>query len=206
MKTEIWNGHPIRFVEYSGEWWAVAADITRALGLSQTTRALNAVDPENRTLTIIKGAETSIKPDIEVNIINELGIYEMIFVSRKKEALEFRKWVFKVLKTLRQKAGLEGFEVFRLMDKEHQKKAMDYLHDNKTDIDKRDYIKANTIANKAVSNLHGFPKMLGKGEMTKEMLRDRESILEDAVGLMAMNSRFGLDLSVSKAVYARYGM
>ncbi len=33
MKTENWNGHKIRFVEQSGEWWAVLADITGALGL-----------------------------------------------------------------------------------------------------------------------------------------------------------------------------
>ena len=23
MKTEIWNGHSIRFVKIKGEWWAV---------------------------------------------------------------------------------------------------------------------------------------------------------------------------------------
>jgi len=26
MRTELWNGHPIRFVERDGEWWAVAAE------------------------------------------------------------------------------------------------------------------------------------------------------------------------------------
>jgi prophage antirepressor-like protein len=26
IRTENWNGHPIRFVERDGEWWAVAAD------------------------------------------------------------------------------------------------------------------------------------------------------------------------------------
>lgn len=27
MKTEIWNGHKIRFVQKEGEWWAVAKDV-----------------------------------------------------------------------------------------------------------------------------------------------------------------------------------
>lgn len=30
MKTEIWNGYPIRFVEKNGEWWAVLKDVCDA--------------------------------------------------------------------------------------------------------------------------------------------------------------------------------
>ena len=33
IKTENWNGYEIRFVERSGEWWAVLADIAKALNL-----------------------------------------------------------------------------------------------------------------------------------------------------------------------------
>lgn len=33
MKTELWNGYEIRFVEKDGEWWTVLKDITNALGL-----------------------------------------------------------------------------------------------------------------------------------------------------------------------------
>lgn len=33
MKTEIWNGHLIRFVEKDGEWWAVLNDVCNALNL-----------------------------------------------------------------------------------------------------------------------------------------------------------------------------
>ena len=35
IRVENWNGHKIRFVEVNpGDWWAVLADITKALGLS----------------------------------------------------------------------------------------------------------------------------------------------------------------------------
>lgn len=35
IRTEIWNGHEIRFVEKEpGEWWAVLSDVTNALSLS----------------------------------------------------------------------------------------------------------------------------------------------------------------------------
>lgn len=43
MKTELWNGYSIRFVEKDSEWWAVAADVCNALGLKQTTRALSGI-------------------------------------------------------------------------------------------------------------------------------------------------------------------
>lgn len=33
IRTENWNGHPIRFVERDGEWWAVLADVAMALDM-----------------------------------------------------------------------------------------------------------------------------------------------------------------------------
>ena len=37
-KTEVWNGHEIRFVEKEpGEWWAVAADVASALDYALAT-------------------------------------------------------------------------------------------------------------------------------------------------------------------------
>ena len=43
MKTEIWNGYFIRFIEKGGEWWAVAKDVCDALGLVQVTRAISSL-------------------------------------------------------------------------------------------------------------------------------------------------------------------
>jgi hypothetical protein len=70
---------------------------------------------------------------------------------------------------------------------------------------KVDYIKANTIADKAVSTLHGYPKLVKKSDMDEAMLRDREPILADTVELMVLNERFHLGLSVSDQVYQKYG-
>jgi hypothetical protein len=67
-----------------------------------------------------------------------------------------------------------------------------------------DYIKANTIADKAVSTMHGYPKMIKKPDMDAGMLRDREAVLADTVELMAVNERYGLGLSVSDQVYRKY--
>ena len=43
MKRESWAGYSIRFVERSGEWWAVAQDVCEALGLKQVTRAMSSL-------------------------------------------------------------------------------------------------------------------------------------------------------------------
>lgn len=48
--------------------------------------------------------------------------------------------------------------------------------------------------------------MLKKGQMTPEMLVDRQPILEDTVALMGVLDRFGLDISVSQTIYGKYAL
>lgn len=62
-------------------------------------------------------------------------------------------------------------------------------------------MKANTIANKAVSTKYGHPKMVKKADMTPEMLVDRQELLDSTVELMGIKEKFHLNLSVSEEVY-----
>lgn len=200
MKTEIWNGHEIRFVSIKDEWWAVAKDITKALGIKNTSRAMQVVKEKHKGLHTVKGLNRADEP---VNIIDEIGIYQLIFKSRKKEAEEFQDWVYQLLKTLRKQSGLEGFAVFRMLDKDHQKQAMEKISQLKKPTPKH-YIKANTIANKITSDMFGYPKMIKKGDMTPEMLKQRQPILDDAIELMRVKDEFDLDISVSQSVRSKY--
>lgn len=196
-KTETWNGYTIRFVEHRGEWWVVLADIAKALDLNPKfikQRLGDEVVSNNHVAD-------SLGRQQEMLIVNEFGIYETIFSSRKKEAKTFKLWVFETIKQLRQSTGLEGFQVFRMFDKEHQKQAMNRLVDGLQNATKKDLIKANTIANKAVSDLYGYPKMVSKNEMTENMLRDREPILDETVELIKVKEKYGLNFSVSEAIY-----
>lgn len=197
MRTETWNGYTIRFVEHQGEWWAVLADIAKALDLNPKfikQRLGDEVVSNNHVAD-------SLGRQQEMLIVNEFGIYETIFSSRKKEAKTFKLWVFEIIKQLRQSTGLEGFQVFRMFDKEHQKKAMNRLVDGLQNATKKDLIKANTITNKAVSNKFGYSKMVKKSEMTPDMLVAREMILDDTVELMGIKEKFGLNISVSESIY-----
>jgi len=69
---------------------------------------------------------------------------------------------------------------------------------------KVDYIKANIIANRVVSNIYGYSKMVKKDAMTPDMLVMRQGILQDIVELMATKDKFGLDISISDLVYGVY--
>ena len=197
MKTEIWNGYPIRFVEKNGEWWAVLKDVCDALGLKTydvSRRIKDMVSTHN--LETAGGKQ-------QMLIVNEFGIYDTVFQSRKSEAEEFRYWVYEMLKQLRQATGLEGFQIFRMLDKEHQKEAMRHLQQSLKNPVRVDFIKANTIANKAISNRYGYPKMVKKADMTPQMLIEREPILEDTVELMGVNDKYDLGISVSEQIYKK---
>ena len=200
-KLEQWNGHSIRFVEHNGEWWAVLADIAKALDLKPKYVKERLSDEVVLTDHVLD----SLGRQQEMLIINEFGIYETIFSSRKPEAKAFKVWVFEIIKQLRQQSGLEGFQAFRMLDKQHQKNAMTLLSNGLQEVNKeakpKDMMKANTIANKAISNKYGYPKMVKKSEMTEPMLRDREQVLDETVELMLVKERYGLNFSVANAIY-----
>lgn len=197
MKTEIWNGYKIRFVEKDEGWWAIAKDIATALEYSKVDSMLRKLKPQQKgthSMSTLGGKQ-------DLSIISEDGIYKVIFGSKKKEAEDFQDWVYNVLKVLRQSSGLEGFQIFRMLDKEHQKEAMSRLKKSLRNPDKVNYIKANIIADKAVSNKYGFEKMIKKNEMTPEMLVDRQELLDSVVELMGVKEKYHLNISVKEEVY-----
>lgn len=82
------------------EPWVVAVDVCQILGLQNPTKALESLDDDEKlTLPLVRAGQKR-----EVNCINESGLYNLIFKSRKPEAKAFRKWVTsEVLPTIRKK-------------------------------------------------------------------------------------------------------
>lgn len=196
MKTELWNGYSIRFIEKDGEWWAVLKDVCSALNLR-----VDAVKIRLEDDTISNGVVAdTLNRKQEMLIVNEFGIYDTVFQSRKKEAKDFKRWIYSVIKQLRQSVGLEGFQIFRMLDKEHQKAAMSKLNHTLNHPVRIDFIKANTISNKIISDKHGYPKMIKKSEMTPDMLVERQDVLDRTVELMGIQDKYKLDFSVSDKV------
>lgn len=76
----------IRAVAHEGEHWFVAKDVCDVLDIANTTDALKSLDEDERSRFNL-GRQGS------VNIVNESGLYALIFKSRKPDARQFRKWV-----------------------------------------------------------------------------------------------------------------
>lgn len=206
MIKQIFNNKEIRFIEKDDEYWAVAGDVAKVLGYSQTSNMLRMIDKEDVTTHNVKVTSNSkfARKTQPASVISEYGIYEAIWNSRRDEAREFKKWVKQVIKELRQSTGLKGYEAFRMLDKQKQKEAMDNLKNGIEVISKKDYCKAQAISNKAVSNVFGFPKMIKKQDMTQEMLELRQQVLNDTVEFMVFVDKYNLPLSVKKHIYDKY--
>lgn len=93
---------------------------------------------------------------------------------------------------------------FRIGDKKHQLECMSLLQGllpEELKHERISYIKANTVIDKCVSNIYGFPKMIKKGDMNSEMLKTREKVLDDYLKLFEVledNSQ------VKNALYNKY--
>lgn len=126
MKIETWCGHEIRFVELEGEWWAILKDICDALEL-RTAKVSERLDPSMTDRVIVdvtsfEGTSDTSRARKTQNmiVVNELGIYEALFASRRPEARKFRLWTTTVLQKLRRRVGLEGYQVMRMTDEDIQ--------------------------------------------------------------------------------------
>ena len=94
-------GTQVRVVTIKGEPWFVAADVCRALGLENTTKALKALDTDQQRLTRVQGMRGS-----SANLISESGLYKLVLRSDKAEARQFQDWVTReVLPAIRKDGG-----------------------------------------------------------------------------------------------------
>lgn len=157
MRVESWCGHDIRFVEVNGEWYAILKDICDALRL-RTDAIASRLDSDMLERVLVEASDTTTvkmglndhKPVKNLNraildnelkrkrgewkthwmlAVNELGIYEALFASRRLEARKFRRWSAEVMQKLRSKVGLDGYEVMRMTEPDVQAK-VDWILDS----------------------------------------------------------------------------
>ena len=92
----------IRAIERDGEPWFLGKDVADILGYSNSRKALSDhLDEEDKnTVTIRDG----ISGNPNKTIINESGVYALIFGSKLPKAKEFKRWVTsEVLPSIRKK-------------------------------------------------------------------------------------------------------
>lgn len=152
MKVENWCSHEIRFIEQNGEWWAILKDICDALGL-RSKKVSERLDPNMMIRVKIKTSDAPLKGNRSKGdnkyrwmlAINELGIYEALFASRKLEARKFRVWSAGIMRKLRKTVGLEGYEVLRMTDSDIQEDIDHILDTLYWDEDKKCVMRSITV-------------------------------------------------------------
>ena len=134
MRIENWCGYNIRFVEYNGEWWAILKDICDALDL-RTDKVAQRLDSDMLVRVSVDTSNHPSKVDRlpgenktrQMLAVNEMGIYEALFASRKLEARKFRRWSAGIMQKLRSSVGLQGYEVMRMTEPEIQEAINDII-------------------------------------------------------------------------------
>ena len=82
----------VRTVTIENEPWFVGKDVAEALGYAKPENAISShVSEEDKTSTLIQGGGSNYKS--KAILINESGLYSLIFGSRLESAKEFKHWV-----------------------------------------------------------------------------------------------------------------
>ena len=82
----------VRTMEINGEPYFVGKDVATILGYIKPENAIaNHVDDDDKTTTLIRGTGSNYKSNAV--IINESGLYSLIFSSKLPKAKEFKHWV-----------------------------------------------------------------------------------------------------------------
>ncbi len=110
MLPQIFNfeGSQVRIImDQRGEPWFVARDIAKILGHNSAKDAIRIVDEDEKGSHIF----STLGGPQKLSIVNESGLYSLVFASRKPSAKKLKKWVTaEVLPTIR-KTGSYGKEI-----------------------------------------------------------------------------------------------
>jgi prophage antirepressor-like protein len=83
------ENHSVRVVVLDGEPWFVVLDVCRALEITNAAQAARRIEVEDRCQTeVLTAGGTQ-----QTWVVNESGLYELVFASNKPEARRFRRWV-----------------------------------------------------------------------------------------------------------------
>lgn len=98
LMTFDFEDRVVRSVRIDGEPWFVGKDVCACLGIENHRDAVSTLDEDEKGV----GNSDTLGGGQEMLVINESGVYHLIFRSRKAEAQRFRRWVLhEVLPSIR---------------------------------------------------------------------------------------------------------
>jgi prophage antirepressor-like protein len=105
---EVFNFEDVKnitvIVDEQGEPWWVAKEVCDALGIVNTGNAVGRLDEDEKSY--IRRTDLGLNPGKDMVIVNEPGLYELTFTSKKPSAKVFKRWIKRdVLPTIRKSGG-----------------------------------------------------------------------------------------------------
>ncbi|HCX2187272.1 TPA: ORF6C domain-containing protein [Staphylococcus aureus] len=184
---------PVRTLEVDGEPYFVGSDIAKILGYQKPQNAIAThVDLEDKTTTLIQGTGSNYKSNAV--IINESGLYSLIFSSKLENAKRFKRWVTsEVLPTLRKTGAYQvpsdPMQALRLMfeateeTKQEIKNVKDDVIDLKENqkLDAGDYNFLTRTINQRVAHIQRLHAITNQKQRS-ELFRDINSEVKKMTG------------------------
>lgn len=97
-----YSGHQVRTIMIEDDPWFVLNDVCQVLDISNVGNVATRVDEPD-----IQNADVRSSGQIRsMKVVNESGLYDVVFMSRKPEARDFKRWVTRdVLPSIRKTGG-----------------------------------------------------------------------------------------------------
>lgn len=203
-----YRSQEVRTVLIDGDPWFVAADACKALTIRDTSSAMKMVDEEDRR-TLYRSDTPHLFDDVAPQVqmlvvINEPGLYALIFQSDKGEAKAFRYWLtHDVLPQIRRTGtyssapALEGPELLaravleaqtmlaakdeRIAELEPKAEVADRLLDADGDLSVRDAAQSLTRAGVKVGQNRLFTVLERKGWVRRAAGDNRYRVMQSAI-------------------------
>ncbi|HCZ3324611.1 TPA: ORF6C domain-containing protein [Staphylococcus aureus] len=193
LQTFNFEELPVRTLEVDGEPYFVGSDIAKILGYQKPQNSIAThVDLEDKTTTLIQGTGSNYKSNAV--IINESGLYSLIFSSKLENAKRFKRWVTsEVLPTLRKTGAYQvpsdPMQALRLMfeateeTKQEIKNVKDDVIDLKENqkLDAGDYNFLTRTINQRVAHIQRLHAITNQKQRS-ELFRDINSEVKKMTG------------------------
>lgn len=85
-----YGGQQVRVIDRDGEPWFVLADLCKVLEIGNARMVAQRITAESVSTADVLDSRGVAHP---TNIVDEPGMYEVVFLSRKPEAAAFRRWI-----------------------------------------------------------------------------------------------------------------
>jgi len=107
------NENAVRVIMKDDQPWFVAKDVCDALEIANSRDAISSLDDDEKGVA----KSDTLGGTQNMNIINESGLYSLVFKSNKPEAKKFKKWVTsEVLPAIRKTGSYSMVEKLRELD------------------------------------------------------------------------------------------